>query len=320
VNAGGAGAYRTSYEPDALGALAEGIGALTEIERAVLLGDTRALVRAGVRDVGDVLVLARSLGTVVEPSAWAIVADQLGDLDRLVTDAERPGLERLTASLFGPLLDALGWAAVRGEDERTPLVRATTIRALGTLARDDAVRAEATARFDRGDVDGELAEAVLAVVASMARPGDDAELRRRHDAAADPQAAERYRGAMAEIADRHVALATFERAFEWFRLQDVPRLVFGLLSNPVGGHEVWEALAGRWASTVERVPPLLQSFLCAGVSTFAEDRAFAERVAAFHRAHPLEAGQQHVEQALELMFVGVGTAERTRPRLGALLG
>ena len=47
VNAGGTGVYRTSYGPASLGRSRHGSASLAEIERAVLLGDTWALARAG---------------------------------------------------------------------------------------------------------------------------------------------------------------------------------------------------------------------------------------------------------------------------------
>ncbi|HLK45339.1 MAG TPA: M1 family metallopeptidase, partial [Acidimicrobiales bacterium] len=163
VNEGGSGAYRTSYEPAELAALADRLDELAEVERAVLLGDTRALARAGLRSVADVLTIARGLGSAVEPAAWSIVEDQLEFLDRVVDDARRPAFERTARDLFAPVLDALGWASRDGEDERAGLVRATAITVLGRLARDEAVRAEAVARFDAGAVEGELAGAVVDV-------------------------------------------------------------------------------------------------------------------------------------------------------------
>ena len=48
------------------------------------------------------------------------------------------------------------------------------------------------------------------------------------------------------------------------------------------------------------------------ITTFVSDRAFAERVAAFHRAHPVESGQRQVEQSIERMLMGVGL-RRARP-------
>ncbi len=320
VNAGGSGAFRTSYEAAELAELAANLGELTEIERAVLIGDTRALARAGRCGVGDVLMIADGLGIAVEPSAWDVVAEQLDLLDRIVTDEQRPLLRARASRLLHPVLTSLGWSASEGEDGRAPLVRATALRVLGTVGADASVRAEAAARFDAGVIEGELASAVIEVVASMARPGDVEVMLERMTSASDPQTAERYRAGIAAFADEKVGVGTFSRCFELFRVQDVPRVVIGLVGNRVTGRAVWEQLAANWDATVERVPPLLQSALMVGVSTFVSDRRFAERVATFHHDHPLETGQKRVDQALEWMLAGVDFAERTRPDLGTLLG
>ena len=49
------------------------------------------------------------------------------------------------------------------------------------------------------------------------------------------------------------------------------------------------------------------------------DTAFAERAVAFHRSHPLEAGQQRIEQALEYLVASAQFADRERPLLAATL-
>jgi hypothetical protein len=319
VNAGGSGAYRTSYDPAALAVLIDDLGSLSEVERAVLLGDTWALALAGVRSVGDVLSLAGGLGTLIEPSAWGIVSDVLGTLDRIVADRDRPALAATARRLCTPVLDALGWAALEGEDARAPLVRASAIRTLGTVGSDPAVRDEAASRFDSGVVEGDLAAAIIAVVAAMNRPGDGDEMLRRSREAKDPRAEERYRTGTAAIADRDHAVATFEHCFERFRGQDAPFVIFSLVQNRVGGRAVWESLAARWDDTLARVPPLMQSFLGEGIVALIGDRSFAERVAAFHRSHPVEVGQQQVDQSVERMLNGVAFADRARPTLGDAL-
>ena len=173
VNAGGSGVYRTSYGTTELAEISASLGSLTELERAVLLSDTWALARAGVRTVGDVLTVAGGLGTLVEPSA--------------VVRRRRRARHAWTASSTtrtarrskGPRAGSSPRSSRRSAGPRGPtrtssprVVRARTVRVLGTIARDVAVRAEAASRFDAGVLDGDLAAPVVAVVASMDRPGD----------------------------------------------------------------------------------------------------------------------------------------------------
>ena len=319
LNAGGTGAYRSSYSSDELVALAAQLSSLTEIERAVTLGDAWALTRAGHQSVGDFFVLAGGLGTLVEPSSWRMVERALDLLARIDTGDGRRALRAKAATLFTPVLSSLGWEPSGGESERAPMVRATAIKVLGGLCEDRSVRAEAVRRFDAGDVDGELAGAVVSIVASMARPGDANEMLARSNAARDPQAEERYRNGVAAIADTDVALATLQHCFEWFRIQDAPHVLYNLMNNPVAGPAVWDQVAATWDETLAKIPPQLQMALGLGIGGFVDDAAFAERVAAFHRAHVLESGQPLVDQAVERMLHGSAFAERVRPGLLAQL-
>jgi ERAP1-like C-terminal domain len=319
VNAGGSGFYRTSYGTEELAEISAGLRSLSEIERAVLLSDTWALARSGVRTVGDVLTVAHELGTLVEPSSWTVVAELLETLSRFIDDADRPGLEGTASRLFAPVLDELGWSARADEDELAPVVRARAVRVLGTVARDADVRAEAAARFDAGVLDGDLAAPIVQVVASMDRAGDRDEMLHRCREAKDPQSEERYRDGAAAISNRQVGVSTFERCFELFRSQDVPFVILRLVSNPVAGAAVWESLATSWEDTLRQIPAPMHYFVGAGVATLISDRAFAERVAAFHRDHPIAISQSRVTQAVEQMFDGVAFAERARPGLADAL-
>ncbi|HEV3329090.1 MAG TPA: M1 family metallopeptidase [Acidimicrobiales bacterium] len=319
VNAGGSGVYRTSYGTEELAEISASLNRLTELERAVLLSDTWALARAGLRTVGDVLTVAGGLGTLVEPSAWAVVDDVLDTLSRIVDDADRPALEACASRLFAPVLEALGWSPGADEDELAPVVRASAVRVLGTVARDAEVRAEAASRFDSGVLDGDLAAPIVDVVASMDRPGDLDEMLRRCREAKDPQSEERYRDGATAISNQSLAVSVFERCFELFRSQDVPLVIFKLVSNPVGGPAVWEALTSTWDATLAEIPESMQFFVGLGTSTLISDRTFAARVAAFHRAHPIATSQSRVEQAIEQMIDGVTFAERARPGLAVAL-
>jgi puromycin-sensitive aminopeptidase len=320
LNAGGAGAFRSSYAPGELLELAARFTALTEIERAVALGDTWALARAGSQPVSDFFELAGGLATLVEPASWAIVEQALDLLARIATGDQRRALQTRASDLLGPVLATLGWEATTGENEQSPLVRATAIKVLGGLAEDPAVREEAVSRFDSGVVDGDLAEAIVSVVASIGRPGDRDEMLDRIRGAHDPQTEERYRTGIAAIADKDVALETFAHCFEWFRSQDAAFVIALLVSNEVGGAAVWEHLAATWDETLAKIPAQLQFIIGTGIPALIGDAPFAARVAAFHRAHVLESGQPLIERAVERMLHGVAFAERVRPSLLALLG
>ena len=319
VNAGGVGVYRTNYEHAQLAALVPRLHELTEIERAVLFGDTWALARAGRRTVADVLELAAGLRAEVEPGTWDVVDETLEFLSRTVTDDERPLLETKVRALLTPAFEHFGWEQRDGEDERAQLVRSTILRRLGTTGSDEVVRAEAAARFDAGVVEGDLADSIVAVVASMNRPGDYDEMIRRFVEAKDPQTEERYRNGVTQFSDEALCMRTYREAFDLFRTQDAPFALFRLTANRVGGVAVWEAIARDWDELLERIPPLMQFALGMGLFFQVADDAFLERAVAFHAAHPLPAGQQRVDQALERLASSVRLADRERPGLARTL-
>ena len=319
VNAGGAGFYRTSYGDAQLASIAGRFDELSENERAVIVGDTLALARTGERTLADVLVLARRLGTAVDPACWDVVDRALDFLARMVDEADRPALAGTTRELLGPMFSYLGWEPRAGEDERAQLIRATLLRRLGTTGKDQAVRDEATARFDSGVVEGDLAQAIVDVVASLVRPGDYDEMLRRLREAKDPLTEERYRQGIAATADTATCLHTLDGAFDLFRMQDAPIVVARLTFNPVAGRAVWEAVTERWDALIEKVPMHMHFVLALGLSAMVEDEPFARRAAAFHRAHPLAAAQIRVDQALEMLLSSARMAERERPRLATTL-
>jgi puromycin-sensitive aminopeptidase len=319
VNAGGSGVYRTSYEAGQLATIAARLSSLTEIERAVLLGDTWALARAGERSVADVLTLASGLGFEVEPSTWTIVDQMLEFVDRTVADGDRPVLAARTRSLLGPAFAQLGWEPHDGEDERAQIVRAMLLRRLGTTGQDDAVRAEAVDRFNSGVVEGDLADAIVRVVASRGQRADYDEMLRRFKEAKEPQTEERYRQGLTMFDDTALCLQTFNECFDRFRTQDAPIVIARLTGNAVGGKAVWQALTERWDEVLEKVPPMMQFALGIGLFFQVADQEFYGRAKAFHTSHPLPAGQMRIDQALERLATSVHMADRERPRLATTL-
>jgi puromycin-sensitive aminopeptidase len=190
-------------------------------------------------------------------------------------------------------------------------MRAVIISTLGVVGRDESVRAEAARRFDAGQVDGDLAVAVLRVVADQDRPGDYETFLERYRHPRDPQEEQRYLRALYAFNEERVALDAAERCFGEIRSQDA-QLVLGLLtSNRVTGPAVWRYLTSRWQEALDRSAPDLQEFLARGVQTFYTDPVLAAEAEAFLLAHPVD-GQRTAIQYLELLRVGLAFAAAVR--------
>jgi hypothetical protein len=276
-------------------------------------------VIAGRRDVRDLVTLARGLGDEVEVATWSTLATAFDYLSRAATSDDRHVVASTIRELFGSKLEQVGWEPVDGEDERTPTLRGLLIQSLGTVGEDPAVRREALERFDAGAVEGDLASAVLATVGASNRAGDFDEVFGRFKAASEPQAENRFRRALTQFDDTALTLRCFDMCFSEFRLQDVPLQMVSLLANRTGGPAAWEQLSERWDEITAKIPSKSLYRLVGSMVTFISDRAFAERVAAFHTEHRVESGQRQIDQSVERMLTGVAFAERVRPGLATQL-
>jgi puromycin-sensitive aminopeptidase len=319
VNAQGYGFYRTAYDSDHLAQIADRLGELDELERAVLFTDTWASILVGHAEFGDLLSLATGLAELDEPAAWDVVSKALGLADHFVDESGRDALAGAVRALWSPVFARLGWEPRPGESTQAAELRGKAISDLGRLGRDPAIIAEALARFDAGDVSGDLADAIVAITMQQGRPGDVATADARRKTASTPQDEQRYLFAPSNSPHHDVIMQTFENAFGEIRNQDAPYVVMALMRNRSAGPQVWRALSGRWSDAIERFPETSHVGMVSSVFTFAGDRELAAEVRKFHEANPLAVGQQQLSQVLDVMDLHVALAERSRPTIEAAL-
>jgi len=312
VNAGGSGVFRSRYGANDLAAIAHRIGELEELERATLIADSWALLFAGQIAWSAFLDIARGLGSQDEPTPWGTVATAIDLVHRALLEHQRGALVDVVRELFAPQFARLGWDELPGESELAPQLRAIVLGTLGTLGGDESIRAEAIRRFEANELPGDLARAILRIVATQNRPGDYEIFLERFRHAPNPQEEQRYQWGLADFADRAIALDVAEKCFSEFRSQDAS-VELGLLSrNATTGPAVWRYFTKRWDEIVERFPRSSQPRLALGVPTFIGDEAFADEVEAFHIAHPMGGDQRTVVQQIERMRVGLAFAAALR--------
>ena len=312
VNAGGSGVFRTRYGASELAQLSPHITELEELERATLVADAVALLLAGRIAWNDLMTTARGLGEHDEPNPWSSVASAVSLANRVLTGAAHDTLVAQVRELFGPQLARVGWDARPGEGDLAPQLRAVLITTLGLVAKDPEVIAEALRRYEGGDLDGDIARAILRVVAQQNRPGDYEVFLDRYLNPANPQEQQRYMFALSDFPDLAVSRDLLGRCFGEFRNQDAPLLVGLLTMNPVTGSQVWRELTARWDEAVAAFPPSLVVRTTVGLPTFITDADFAATVEEFHTGHPIEGDQRTVEQYLERMRVGLAFASALR--------
>ena len=312
VNAGGSGFYRSRYGAAELAALAPHVRELEDLERVTLLADGWAALFSGQSSWADFYSLAQGLGDLDDPTPWTTVATAVAMTFRALTDEQRPALVAQVRDLLAPQFERLGWEPRPDEDELTPQLRALVIGTLGTIGADESIRAEAVRRFESRELPGDLASAILRIVADQNRPGDYETFLDRYRHAADPQEEQRYLFSLGEFPDETVALDAAQRCLDEFRNQDGPLVLAALSRNRVSGPAVWRFIAAHWDQAIEKFPPSTHARLVLGAPTYIGDSAFADEVEAFHRSHPLDGEQRTVDQQLERMRIGLSFAAAVR--------
>ncbi|MGO8873419.1 MAG: M1 family metallopeptidase [Acidimicrobiales bacterium] len=322
VNAGGSGYYRVSYPTATVERLASRLTELEPLERYNLVSDTWAAALSGSAPLADVLRLARSLERSSErdPSVWSVVLGALGLLDRVIPDPDRPVLARSVQTLLSPLADALGWDPRDDDGERTPSLRSSVLRTLGTIGDDPASKEEAVRRFAGSTpLHPDTESAILDIVGSG---GGEAEYERflaRYRAPATPQEENRYLYALASFTDPGLASRTFDLAMSEVRTQNAPFLLQSLLANRLTGPAAWQRVTEEWEELVVRFPSNILPRMLDGVRVLCSPPELADRVTEFVQTHPLAAGGRTVEQILERLAVNVTFGRREAATLAATL-
>ena len=324
VNSGGSGYYRVSYPTAMIRLLAGQLGDLAPLERYNLVSDSWAAALSGRGPVSDFVALARALEDSGEgdPSVWSVVLGALGLFDRIVPGGDRPVLALAVRTLLGPRARDLGWEPRHDDGERTASLRASVLRALGTIGDDPEVKAEAGRRFAGADtvtLHPDLESAVLDIVASDGGPEEFEAFLARYRAPSTPQEEIRYLHALASFSDPALASRTFDLALAEVRTQNAPFLIQALLANRSVGPLAWERITEEWDTLVARFPSNILPRMLDGVRALCSPPELADRVTAFVEAHPLAAGGRTVEQILERLSVNVAFGRRQGDGLADVL-
>jgi puromycin-sensitive aminopeptidase len=326
-NGDGAGFFRFALDDAALARLVRVVQtALNPAERLTLVGNQWALVRACRADVGQFLTLLGGFRAEGDRAVLAAIAERLSWLaTHVVDDAARPAFERFTADFLRPHLDALGWDPRPGESADDRLRRATAIAALGELAGDPAVVAEANARLaryltDPASLDANLASAVVGIAA---RHGDAAlyqrYLERKRAAANDPEEEQRFLVGLtafedAELVDRSLALTLTDEV----RPQDRAHLYARLLGSRAARTAAWQFVRQRWDDLAGRLDPMLQQNIVRALAQLTP-APMADEVLAFLPARATDETRETVAQTIEQLRIDAAVCRRLTPAVGAAL-
>jgi aminopeptidase N len=174
VNVGQTGYFRTLYEANAFGGVADRYAALDTDDQLGILNDTASEAYAGYVPMADFLEIATRLPADANPVVAEALVGRLDALNRLYDGL--PGQARFRAFAIArlqPILARVGWESKPDEAPNTQSLRSSVLATLGRLG-DAEVIAQAKTRFQAlvggATLQPTEREAVLSIVAVNADP------------------------------------------------------------------------------------------------------------------------------------------------------
>jgi puromycin-sensitive aminopeptidase len=327
LNGEASGFYRFAMDDAALAALIEVLPkVLNAQERLDLVGNLWALAKAGTVPLGQFLSLLKAFRNERDRAVLSAITERLAWLStHVVSEPSRPAFERFVGNLYAPQLAELGWDARAGESSDDRLRRAGAIGALGELAQDTAVGAEASRRLlryveDRASLDPNLASVIVTLAA---RRGDEAlydryfELKR--SASQDPEEEQRFLFGLTSFEDEALVRRTLNLMLtDEIRPQDRAHLFARLLGSRSSRATAWGFVRDRWPDIVGGMDPMLQQNVVRGLSQLTP-QALAEEVLDFLPSRTTDETRETVAQATEQLKIDADACLRLAPELDAAL-
>ncbi len=324
LNHGGDGFYRVNYPKPLRRALATQLETLQGAERHTLIADTWAAVLAGETAAGDFLELVGELDGEGEPDVWAVAIGGLLELGRIISSDDRPQLERMVRHLVGPQANELGWNPSPDDSHKARRLRALLLRTAGILGNDSDVQATARDLLDSliadpGAVDGDVADAAVAVIAANGGLTEFERMVELRGKASTPQDEVRYLRAAAAVPDSDTARRLLDMVLNGdVRSQDATWLVARLIGHRDTGRAVWERVKQDWDALLAAMPATHKWRMLDWIMYRSEPGVAAD-IEVWLRDHPIPGADKYTAQQLERLQVRVGLRGREAERLGSAL-
>jgi puromycin-sensitive aminopeptidase len=297
---------------------------LEPIERFNLVNDAWAAAMAGLVPLTGYLDLTARFRDERDRNVWSAILGSFAAVNRVITPAERPGLEALVRDRLAPAVTALGWTPRAGEDELTRQLRGDLVRALGTLGNDAATQARAAELYaahetKKAEVDANVLPALIAILAFV---GDETRYREfldRFRRATTPQEEQRYLYALAAFRQPALIDETLARTVNGeIRTQDAPFVNRALLMSVHSRERAWRFVKSNW-DVMERLYPKHGTRRMAegviGLATPELERDVNE----FFTSRKIDLGGKTLAQYLEQLRIAVALGEREGRALAAML-
>ncbi len=320
VNAGGEGFYRVAYGADLWQEVVDGLPDRSPIERYAVVSDAVANLLKGDMTGSDYLSLVSSLVDEADLDVWSVAIAGLGELSRVVSSDVRPSLEDFVSGLISSKAEELGWSVGSGESDRTRATRGLLLKTLGTLGNDrETIALARSIEHADNEVDAEVADAALAVVAAHGDFDTFQSLIERSNAAETPQLKVKYLRAATQVPERDSAEKLYQMVLDGdVKSQDSFWVLALLLGHRENGPHVWELMMANWDATLASIPPQSGSRLL-DLLQYRSEPGVASSITEWFADHSIVGGERYIKQRLELLKVRVGLREREGERLGDAL-
>jgi len=327
VNAGGNGYYRSGYRPTDVHALAQDAeGAMTPLERMILLTDTWAAVRVGRQPVGDYLTLGEGLQSDRTDAVLGLLFNQLTYIGRyLVNENDSETYQAWVRSLLAPIAKEVGWEAKPGESDSQKNLRANLLQVLGSTGRDPEALAAARklsqqALDNPASVESGLAGAALGLAALN---GDSAfydKLMAGMKSAKTPEQYYLYFYTLSSFSDPQLLQRTLSYAISPdVRSQDSLGLIGSVMANPAGEKLAWDFVRSHWADVEKAGGPFASAQVVTSAGGFC-DAGYRDEVKDFFSAHKAAAAERSFRQSMERINNCVDLKSQQSNQLAAWLG
>lgn len=308
------GYYRFSLDAKSLESVLARRSELSAVERAGLLNNLWAQVRAGNLPVETFL---KSLASFKGDESRLIIEDAFAYLktirqDLATTDAERDAIGAFAADFFAAPLKKFGWDKKKGEDQEATMTRPTVLNAIALLAPKSLDQAAVTARLEKyledpANVDAAIAPVILTAAARRNDPALFAAFRARLAAPKTPEQKSLMLRALAEFSDpalldQYLGMTLSDE----IRAQDAWMPYVWLLGNPATRERAWAFVKANWKALSAKVGPRGGTRVVGAAAGLVSDSWKAE-VGTFFRApeNEIEMARKTLDQALESIELGL---------------
>eukprot|EP00640_Fibrocapsa_japonica_P000353 CAMPEP_0113937194 /NCGR_PEP_ID=MMETSP1339-20121228/3867_1 /TAXON_ID=94617 /ORGANISM="Fibrocapsa japonica" /LENGTH=883 /DNA_ID=CAMNT_0000939869 /DNA_START=46 /DNA_END=2697 /DNA_ORIENTATION=- /assembly_acc=CAM_ASM_000762 len=288
-------------------------------DRAGLVGDSFALVKAGMMDVEELLVLIGAYQSEEDSTVWESLEMALVQLHKvlIMDEALGPLFESFAEKLVVPLLSKIGWQAQSTDGHLTKLLRATALRLNSRFAsKTPTVIEEAQKRFniwweDHSNVEILPSEIKVSVFQIVLKNGGKAEydkLKSYYDLADLTAEKKMVLNSIGAAPD----LSLKQDVLDWcmsdsMKLQD---FFYPMASVSGSGHEgvclTWNFFQTRFedlkAKLASASPSLMDAVIVYCVNGFCTEDKAAE-IDAFFVKNPLPSNTRKISQTVEAIRI-----------------